>query len=94
MQNCLKDKIDLTNNSKDIDTDAIVIGSGWLLRQCSWAKGDKRRDIIDKYCTRVKYLRKYANNTVVVFDGYENSTKDYTHRRQKQFVMTSRLEEM
>ena len=35
---CLKDKIDLANNSKDIDTDAVVIGSGWLLRQCSWAK--------------------------------------------------------
>ena len=92
---CLKDKIDLTDNSQDIDIDTFAIDGGWLLRQCTWAKGDRWRDTIGKYCTRVKYLGRSANNTVVVFDGYENSTKDHAHRcRQKQFAMTSRLEKI
>ena len=30
------------------------------------------RYIKDKYCTRVKYIGRSANNTVSVFDGYEN----------------------
>ena len=58
----LKDKIDLTNNSQDIDIDTVAIDGGWLLRQCTWAKGDKWRVIIDKYCTRVKYLGRAVNN--------------------------------
>ena len=45
---CLKDKIDLTNNSQDIDIDTVVIDGEWLLQQCTWAKGDKWRYIIDK----------------------------------------------
>ena len=45
-------------------------------------------DIIGKYCTRVKYLRRPANNTVVVFDGYENSTKDHTHRRHQKTILS------
>ena len=32
---CLKDKIDLTDNSHDIDIDTVVIDGGWLLRQCT-----------------------------------------------------------
>ena len=32
---CLKDKIDLTENSQDIDIDTDVIDGGWLLRQCT-----------------------------------------------------------
>ena len=91
---CLKDKIDLTNNSQDIDIDTVVIDGGWLLRQCTWAKGDKWRDIIDNYCTRVKYLGRSVNNTVVVFDGYENSTKDHIHcRHQKQFCHDIKIRE-
>ena len=91
---CLKDKIDLTNNNQDIDIDTVVIDGGWLLRQCTWAKGDKWRNIKYKYCTRVKYLGRSANNAVVVFDGYENSTKDHTHRRrQKQFCHDIKIRE-
>ena len=45
---CLKDKIDLTINSQDIDIDTVVIDGGWVLRQCTWAKEDKWRNIIDK----------------------------------------------
>ena len=93
MQNCLKAKIDLTDNSQDIDI-AVVIDGGRLLQQCTWAKGDKWRDIIDKCCTRVKYLGRSANNTVVVFDGYENSVKDHTHRcHQKQFCHDIKIRE-
>ena len=40
LQNCLKDKIDLTDCSQDIDIDTVVIDGEWLLRQCTWAKGD------------------------------------------------------
>ena len=91
---CLKDKIDLSDNSQDIDIDTAVIDGGWLLRQCAWGKGDKWRDIIDKYYPRVKYLGRSVNNTVVVFDGYENLTNDHTHRRhQKQFCHDIRLRE-
>ena len=32
---CLKDKIDLTKNSQDIDIDTVVIDGRWLLRQCT-----------------------------------------------------------
>ena len=91
---CLKDKIDLTDNSQDIDIDTVIIDGGWLLRQCTWPKGDKWRDIIDKYCTRVKYLGRSANKTVVIFDGYENSAKDHTHRRrQNQFCHDIKIRE-
>ena len=31
----LKDKIDLTDNSQDIDADIVVIHGGWLLQQCT-----------------------------------------------------------
>ena len=90
----LKGKNLLTNNSQNIDTDTVVIDGGWLLQQCTWGKGDKRRDIIDKYCTRVKYLGRSANNAVVVFDGYENSNKDHIHRRhQKQFCHDIKIRE-
>ena len=93
MQNCLKAKIDLTDNSQDIDI-AVVIDGGRLLQQCTWAKGDKWRDIIDKYCTRVKYLGRSANNTVVVFNGHENSIKDHTHHcHQKQFCHDIKIRE-
>ena len=60
---CHKDKIDLTNNSQDIDVDTVVIDGGWLARQCTWAKRDNWRDVIDKCCTRVKYLGRFANNS-------------------------------
>ena len=58
---CLKDKIDLTDNSQDIDIDTVVIaGRMALIRTYKWS------DIIDKYCTRVKYLGRSAINTKVV----------------------------
>ena len=58
---CLKDKIDLTDNSQDIDIDTVVIaGRLAFIRTYKW------RDIIDKYCTRVKYLGRSAINAMVV----------------------------
>ena len=45
----LKGKIDLNDNSQDIDIDTVVIDGGWLPRHCTWSKRDKWRDVIDKY---------------------------------------------
>ena len=60
----LKGKSDLTDSSQDIDADTVVIDGGWFLQQCTWANRDKWRDIVYKYCTRVKYLGRSTNNTV------------------------------
>ena len=60
---CHKDKIDLTNNSQDIDINTVVIDGRWPVRRCAWTKGDNWRDAIDKYCTRNKYLGRFANNS-------------------------------
>ena len=92
---CLKDKIDLIDNSQDIDIDTVVIDGGWLLRQCTWAKGDKWRDIIDKYCARVKYLGRSVNNKVVAFGGMRTQLKMILIAVAKNsFFMTSRLEKI
>ena len=32
---CLKDEIDLTSNSQDIDIDTVVTDGGWRLQQCT-----------------------------------------------------------
>ena len=100
---CLKDKIDLTNNSQDIDIDTVVIDGGWLLQQCTGQKVSPFAHVhcrrshppsIDNNCIRVKYLGRSVNNTVVVFDGYENSTKDHTHCcHQKQFCHDIKIRE-
>ena len=61
----------------------FVVDGGWLLRHTKWEKGQTWFDIIDGYVQLVKHQSKHANNVIVVFDGYENPTKDHTHRRRK-----------
>ena len=56
---------------------------GWLLRQNKWVKGETWLDIIDGYVQLVKHKSKHANNVIVVFNRYESSTKDHTHRHRK-----------
>ena len=70
----------VNTNTQNIDT--FVVDGGWLLRQNKWVKGETWLDIIDGYVQLVKHRSKHANN-VIVFDGYESSTKDHTHRRRK-----------
>ena len=99
---CLKVKVDLTDNSQDIDRshrlcidiDTVVVDGGWLLRQRSWAKGDKLRDIIDKYCTRVKHLGRSAINTVFLMDVRTQLKIILIAVAQNSFIMTSRLEKI
>ena len=92
---CLKYKTGLTDSSQDIDIDTVIIDGGCLLQQCRWAKGDKWRDIIDKYCTRVKYLGRSANNTVVVLMDMRTQQKSILIAVAKNsLVITSRLEKI
>ena len=64
----------------------MVIDGGWLLRQCSWEKGDTWATIGSKYIQRIESIGAHSERIEVVFDGYESSTKDHTHRRrQKHF---------
>ena len=82
VQKCLKDNVMPVNtNTQKIDT--FVLDSGWLLHQNKWVKGETWLDIIDGYVQLVKHQSKHANNVIVVFDGYESSMKDHTHRRRK-----------
>ena len=80
-------KISLKNvtpiNIQERMTDTFVVGGGRLLRQTMWEKGFKRGDIIDGYVQFIKSQRHRATNIDVVFDGYQNSTKDHTHQRQQ-----------
>ena len=81
----------LKNNASPINiqermTNTFVVDGDWLLRQTRWEKGFKWGDIIDGYGHFIKSQGHHATNIVVVFDSYQSSTKDHTHRRrQKQF---------
>ena len=80
-QTCLKEKSEQVTNKAMIDS--LVVDGGWLLRQNAWEKGDEWIAIINGYSTLVKSLGYSAIHILVVFDGYENSTKDHAHRRRK-----------
>ena len=67
-------------------TDTFVVDGGWLLCKSRWEKDFKWGNIIDGYMQFIKSQGHRVTNIVVVFDGYQSSTKDHTHRRrQKQF---------
>ena len=81
-QSCLKDKVtQISTKSKTIET--LVVDGGWLLRQNSWGKGEKWVDIINGYTKLISNLGYNVTQIMVVFDGYEKSTKDHTHRRRQ-----------
>ena len=69
-QRCLKDNVTLINIQERM-TDTFVVDGGWLLRQTRSERGFKRGDINDGYVLFIK-----------MFDGYQSSTKDHTHRRR------------
>jgi len=53
------------------------------LHQTKWENGQTWEQIIDGY---VKFVKKNMNKdtqTIVVFDGYNCSTKDHAHRRRQ-----------
>ena len=85
VQKCLKDNV-MPHDIKTRNIDTLVVDGGWLLRQNKWESGKTWGDIISGYVQLVKHLGNHATKIIVVFDGYESSTKDHTHRRrQKQF---------
>ena len=59
-----------------------VLDGGALLHRVPWPRQVKYQEVCRIYCQYV--LRKYGNQTVVVFDGYDNqpSTKSMTHQRR------------
>ena len=56
----------------------VVADGGALLWLCNWRKGEKFSKIFDLYIDK---CRKFNINTVV-FDGYNKSTKDATHKER------------
>ena len=81
-QICLKNKvIPVDMVCKDIES--LIVDGGWLLRQTKWGKSENWSNIVDGYVEFVKYQGRKAKNIVVVFDGYQNSTKDHAHRRRQ-----------
>ena len=85
-QICLKEKAEQVTTKPTIDT--LVIDGGWLLRQNDWGKDEKWTSIINGYVHLVTSLGYYAIHIVVVFDGYEKSTKDHTHRRRQKLFFS------
>ena len=81
-QVCLKSKVECVE-VQNYKYGCKVIDGGWLLRQRSWEKGENWEGIISGYVQFVKTMCKNAKKTIVVFDGYESSTKDHAHRRRR-----------
>jgi hypothetical protein len=69
-----------------VPTSVKVVDGGALLWCCNWNKGETFANIFDKY---IKFLN-YLKVNVVVFDGYEQSTKDTT--RSKRGSITQAVE--
>ena len=82
VQACLKDNV-IPKDMKNVEVGCLVVDGGWLIRQSRWAKGENWADIVDGYVQFVQSLGRNARNIVVVFDGYNKSTKDHTHRRRQ-----------
>ena len=80
-QECLKDRVEVLD-SPTMKNKSYVIDGGWLLRQTSWGKSDTWKTIIERYVDLVQYLGSSSEAVSVIFDGYESSTKDHTHRRR------------
>ena len=59
----------------------LVIDGGWLLHQLSWSDNETFGSIADSYIQLAK-RRAHGCQILVVFDGYNNSTKDHEHRRR------------
>ena len=89
-QNCLKAKVGSIENRQIVHN--YIIDGGWLLRQTKWDKSMTWSDILQQYVNFVKAQGYHAQSLLVVFDGYENSTKDHTHRRrQKMYCNDMRI---
>ena len=67
----------------------LVVDGGWLLHYVSWPATKKKQSwtsVLNAYVNFVKWLGNRPGHVkekvVVVFDGYQKSTKDHTHRKR------------
>ena len=65
----------------------LVVDGGWLLRIATWDKTMTWASITSLYLHKVKDLAGGAD-VLVIFDGWETSTKDHCHRRGKAVSLT------
>ncbi|KAK6175983.1 hypothetical protein SNE40_014355 [Patella caerulea] len=82
------DKADLANEileevkptpKADTPQTMMIIDGGWLLNKVRWKKSVRYRDVFAQYR---KFVREKFGIAVIVFDGYDASTKDHEHKRR------------
>ena len=71
----LTDPLDLINQP----CSTLVIDGGWLLYMVKWEQHQTWQEIANSYLSYVKYLGRCSQKIIVVFDGYNRSTKDHDH---------------
>ena len=69
-----------TTHSALAEKSKYVLDGGALLHRVTWNIPSTYNDVIKQYCLYIE--RKYGKDTLVVFDGYNSSTKDHEHQRQ------------
>ena len=66
-----------TTHSALAEKSKYVLDGGALLHRVTWNILSTYNDAIKQYCLYIE--RKYGKDTLVVFDGYNSSTKDHEH---------------
>ena len=74
LKNFLLQGVNPTENTES----KIVADGDALLWLCNWRKGEKFSKIFDSYIDKCRMF----NINTVVFDGYNKSTKDATHKER------------
>ena len=85
LKNELVKNVDEAQNNGDLQNEYRVLDGGALLWVCDWKKGEKFEIILDRYVQKCKEL----HAAVVVFDGYESSTKAKTQEKRGKKVSCS-----
>ena len=71
----LKNHLLKTVPSTQESSGKVVADGGALLWSCNWSKNEKFRTIFQQYVPKCRFLK----INVIVFDGYNKSTKDAIH---------------
>lgn len=82
--NHLKDLVVPVSECYGIKTS--VIDGGWLIHQIKWVQGKTFGEVSKSYIAYVKQIvtrvAVFDVNVIIVFDGYQKSTKDHEHQRR------------
>ena len=62
---------------------AMILDGGALLHRIPWNKGSSFKDITGSYLTYLTSNFLSVDTMTVVFDGYQSSTKDHTHKKRQ-----------